>query len=397
MVARPEKAAVPFNPAVLRWARERRRLAPEDAARHASVSAERLSEWEAGTAKPSVGQGRRLAAFYDRPFLEFLSPTLPEVATPQLVPDFRFHRVPPSSLEVTSLESVQIWAEEQRLNALTLYDELGETAPRFPPEMRASVADDPDKIAAKVRRLFRFSIDAQLNLKSVERYKFPSMLRSVFESVGVIILKQSGLSKARARGLCLYDETLPIIVFGNESPGAQAFTLVHEFAHIVLGCSALSGPPRIGHRYGLAGKQIEAWCNSFAAAFLMPADAVRSHRLAPKTYVQTMPDSLIGALASAFCVSRQAMLIRFVSLGLVDPWYYWRVKRPQFIKEEGEFESGGRPEYYGSRFRNTLGDLYTGLVVEALETGKIGFQSAAEFMGTRRVSHLLDIRDHFVR
>ena len=38
-----------------------------------------------------------------------------------------------------------------------------------------------------------------------------------------------------------------------------------------------------------------------------------------------------------------------------------------------------------------------GLVIEALETGRIAPLSAAEFMGIKNVRHLVDIKDNFVR
>jgi Zn-dependent peptidase ImmA (M78 family)/transcriptional regulator with XRE-family HTH domain len=398
MGAQVASSEVPFNPNVFAWARRRRRLTEEHVARRLGVPAKRIVAWEAGESSPTVVQARRLAHVYERPFLEFLSPTLPEIQPPRLAPDFRFHREPPSDVEEVMLESAHAWAEEQRLNALDLYDELGDAPPRFPEALHAFLDDAPDAVAARIRGAVGPPIiELQLGLKSADREKFPTILRRAFEAQGLLVLKQSGLGKARTRGICLYDAVLPVIVFGNESPGAQAFTLAHEFGHVVLGASAVSGAPRFTYARGPVGKRIEGWCNTFAAAFLMPADAVRAHPSAPRRLVENISDDQLNALATKFCVSRHAMLVRLVSLGLVDPWFYWRVKRPDFVKEESEYESFGRPKYYGSRFRNSLGDRYTGLVIEAVETGRIGFQSAAEFMGTMNVRHFLEIRNNFER
>jgi Zn-dependent peptidase ImmA (M78 family) len=129
----------------------------------------------------------------------------------------------------------------------------------------------------------------------------------------------------------------------------------------------------------------------------MPAAAIRAHPAAPQGRVEIISDDQLNALAKPFCVSRHAMLVRLVSLGLVSPWFYWRIKRPAFLREESEYKGFGRPTYYGSRFRSALGDRYTSLVIEAAETGRIGFQSAAEFMGTKNIRHFLDIRNNFER
>ena len=397
MPVREERATLPYNPAILKWARERLRLAPEDVARRTAVSTTKIAAWEEGVAVPTVRQARMLAAIYDRPFLEFFAPAVPKLDPQTLVPDYRFHQTPPSDLERTALEGVQAWAESQRLNALDLYGELGESPTLVPTGIQAAVSDDPEVAAANARQIVGPAVEIQLALKSAERDKFPAVLRGALERVGTLVLKQSGLSKTRTRGLCLYDPVMPVIVFGNESPGAQAFTLIHEFGHVVLGSSALSGGPRSTKVTGAAGKRVEGWCNSFAAAFLMPRDAILSQSISPKALVASVPDYDIRELAKRFCVSKHALLVRLVGLGLVEPSFYWRVKRPQFLQEESEYESGGRPLYYGSRYRNSLGDRYTGLVIEALETGRIGPLAAAEFMGIKNVRHLIDIKQNFAR
>lgn len=53
----------------------------------------------------------------------------------------------------------------------------------------------------------------------------------------------------------------------------------------------------------------------------------------------------------------------------------------------------GRPKYYGSRYRSSLGNLYTGFVIEAWNSGRITNHSAAEYMGIKNFEHLFAIRD----
>ena len=92
------------------------------------------------------------------------------------------------------------------------------------------------------------------------------------------------------------------------------------------------------------------------------------------------------------------MLVRLVSLGYVAPAYYWEVKRPQFLQEEAEYVAPPmRAAYYGSRYKNSLGNFYTGLVLEAWGTGAISGHNAAEFLGIKNIRHLSDIRERFPR
>jgi len=91
------------------------------------------------------------------------------------------------------------------------------------------------------------------------------------------------------------------------------------------------------------------------------------------------------------------MLIRLVNLGYVSEAYYWETKKPQFDRDEEHFKGFGLPKYYGRRYEGSVGDLYTGLVLEAWNSGRITNHNAAEYMGIANFKHLNDIRDNFGR
>lgn len=379
----------------MEWARERLRLPVEEVARRVNVQPDRVIAWERGDSDetPTVRQARTLAALYDRPFLEFFSSSIPHLREPELAPDFRFHRISPSDREAVALVEIQRWAEEVRLNAIDLFDLIGEPIPAFPINLYCKFDEDVETAAVRVREQIGFPVETQTELKSSDKDTFPAIFRQKLETLGVLVLKQSGLQKVRTRGVCLYSAQLPIIVFGKESPGGTAFTLAHEFAHILLKQSAISASPRFGN--GSYHKQIEGWCNRFAAAFLMPALSVSQYMGDFPKGSEEIPEDALRSLAKHYAVSPHAALIRLVNLGFVQPSFYWRVKRPQFVRQEEEFESFGRPKYYGSRFRSAIGDLYTGLVMEAWGTGRITNHNAAEFMGIKKLDHLNDIRRNF--
>lgn len=383
---------IPINGDVLRWARERQNYDIEDAADWLNVRPDRVAAWEAGERAPTVKQARKLAARYDRPFLEFFAREIPDVPETELVPDFRFirNRVP---RETVTLKGIQRWAEELRLNALDLLQMLSEPAPEIPERIHSAITENPENAADRARAEIGPPIEWQFGLNSRTRPQFPVMLRHIFERSGILVLRQSTLQQLNVRGICLYAEPLPIIVFGNEAPGAQAFTLVHELAHVTLRQSAISGAPRLGARAG--SKRVEGWCNRFAAAFLMPKAAIEADIQRPTAPMDSFDDETLRNLATRYSVSRHAMLIRLVTLNYVRPAFYWFIKRQEFLKEEEEFEAHGRAPYYGSRYRNSRGDFYTGLVLEAWNGGQITNHNAAEFMGIKNLTHLYDIRSNF--
>lgn len=385
---------LPFRGQMLRWAREWRGRSIEDAAKKLGTNPANIEAWERGEAVPSVRQARILAGFYERGFLEFFLETPPPVTESTLVPDFRLHRNATDPSGDRELRAIQSWAEEQRLNALDLYEMLGDAPPPFAAELIATTASNPETIAIAARKMAALGVGEQMSLLSAERSNMPKLVRRAIERLGVLVLKESALAKYGVRGLCVFATPLPVIVYGTEAPAAQSFTMAHELGHVILQQSAISGPPSARDSKS-ATEAVERWCDQFAGAFLVPADAMASVWAKPNSALPAMGDDMLAKLANTFCVSRHAMLLRLVHLGYVDPAFYWDVKRPEFLQQERNFKGGGRAKYYGTRYRSSHGDLYTGLVLEAWGSGVITNHNAAEFMGIKNLRHLNDIRDDF--
>ncbi len=387
-----KKEPIPFNAEVLKWAREWRGRSVEEVASKLKQPAQRIRDWEdkESEAAPTVTQARSLADFYERPFLEFFRSAPPPVKEPELVPDLRRPRDAKrlNAEQERDLKSIQSWAEAQRENAIDLYGEIGEELPSLPAELHALTQDDPDSVAQRVRDTLHFEISEQTALRS-KQHLLPTVLRNKFGGAGILTFRRNELKKLGIRGICIFADPLPVIIYGNESPSAQAFTIAHELAHIVLGDSGIIGPVRKN------SSPTEKWCDQFAASFLMPKKVMREVVGAmPNTPADEISDSELSRFARHFSVSRHAMLIRLVHLRYVKESFYWN-KKSQFDTEEAHFKQFGRAEYYGTRYLNTLGDLYTGLVLQAWTSGRITNHNAAEFMGIKNFTHLNDIREHF--
>jgi len=383
-----------FNGVVLRWARESSGVSIDEAAKKAGTTSDKVQAWEAELDVPTVRQARMLAELYDRPFLEFFRDELPVLAPLAPVPDFRLYHDASELKENRELTKVRMWAEEQRLNTLDLYEILGEDVPQVPAWLASSSAVDPERAAAEIRKSLNVPIEAQVGIPASERASFPRVLREKLERIGILVLKASSLRSLDARGLCIAQFPLPIIVFGNEAPSAQAFTIVHELGHVALKQSGISGAPNPKSSSAYEGT-VEDWCNAFSAAFLVPEDILSTLIRKPPNPAPRIDDAELKALARQFAISPHAMVIRLVKLGYIRSAFYWDEKRPQLLKEEQDYRAGGRSEYYGSRYRSSRGDLYTSLVLEAWSTGRITNHNAAEFMGIKNIRHLEDIRSRF--
>ena len=394
-MAQSPRIPLPFNKDVLIWARKRAGLTVEDTAGKIRVQPDRVFDWETGEAVPTARQGRMLAKTYDRPFLELFSTRVPEVSETDLIPDFRLYSDGPSDQELRTLRDIQRWAEEQRSNALALLEELGEQPPIFSENLKFTLDNDPDTAARISREAMQFPVDEQLTLPPTKRQQLPNIFREKIERMGTLVLKRNSLTRFRARGLCLCIHPLPVIVYGGEAPTAQSFTLAHEFGHVLISTSAISGTPFARSRVYTDVQKTENWCNGFASAFLIPEEDLDRFCAKPKRPQSNFDDHKLQELAQAFSVSRHAMLIRLVALRYVESEFYWGRMRPLFLQEEATYKSFGRPSYYGMRYVNSKGRFYTRLVLEAWGMGLINSHNAAEYMDINNLDHLVEVRKDF--
>jgi len=385
---------LPYNGAMMRWARKWRGRTLAEAADKLGVPAERIAAWEDDKDVPTVRQARNLASFYGREFLEFFYDEEPTIVEPKFVPDFRIHRGADDPGKNREILEIQRWAELQRINALELYLDIEEEPPAFPESLHATLKDDVEDVSATARDALRFPFARQKRLTYKERQDFPDFLRRRMDAIGVLVLRENALPHYGVSGLCIVQFPLPIIVFSAEAPARSAFTLMHEFAHIILRESAISGPERNPVGSGRE-KQVERWCDRFAAAFLVPREEMLALRPLPERPAPSIGDDVLSGLARVFRVSQHAMLIRLVDLKYVSPEYYWGVKRPQFLAEEAKWKSKGIPKLWVSRIWNKVGLLYTGLVLEALGTGRIQPHQAQSLLGIPNPNHLTVIRQEF--
>ncbi len=389
------KEPLPINPHVLAWARDWAGLSEEEAANKIKKTSDSIKEWESPDSKksPTVRQARMLAKAYGRSFLEFFLAEPPNIKDVSLVPDFRLYAASEDPRTIREMKAIQRWAEIQRENTINLYEEIGEAPIKFPGALNATIDDDPERISEVAREAIGFSQADTSHLRGNERLQIANILRSKLEANGVLVLKNSGLKNIGVRGFNLTDKPLPTVVFGQESPRAQGFTLMHEFAHIILNISSMCGYiPRAGGSKRL--RKVEEWCDSFAGAFLMPEDEIFTFFPEFSKTAESVPDDYLRQIANKFCVSDHAALIRLVNLKIVASKYYWDVKKPEFDNQE--YKPGGRSRYYGTRYVvGSQGRLYTKLVLQAWGSGTITNHKAAEYMGIKRLSHLNDIRKDF--
>jgi Zn-dependent peptidase ImmA (M78 family)/DNA-binding XRE family transcriptional regulator len=317
----------PVTPEVLRWARESVGASVGDAAKRAGVSEERIREWEAGGAEPTVAKLRALAKLYQRSFAVFFLPEPP--TTFDAMRDFR--RLPDSTDHSWSRPLHKVY--RRALDQQEVADELAdEDATDLQPIswLSSSVDVAPEEAASLARSALGVSLDEQFLWRRPED-AFNGWLAAV-ESLGVLVLRTSDVAFEEMRGFSLTGRISVIVVNALDFPRGQVFTLLHELAHLMLregGLCDLLEPRSEG------GHEVELWCNAVAAAILMPAEAFLDAVVIVPSGVRQWDDEVLAQLSARFGASQEAVIRRLVTLGRATMTFY-RQKRREYLVAYGE-------------------------------------------------------------
>jgi len=184
-----------------------------------------------------------------------------------------------------------------------------------------------------------------------------------------VYVSQRNLGDDTVRAFSRADGPHAVIVLDTrDSAYARAFSLLHEYAHIVLRSEGICDLEE--------HSRIERFCNAVAAAALMPSKFVYKV-LAGRTFTGTadFDDELLRELSKGLRVSQAAVLIRLRELGVISTSHYEAMEeRRSRRRSEHERTPGGT--YYPPRI-NRVGRRYAREVLGALDDGQIDRQDAS--------------------
>ena len=167
--------------------------------------------------------------------------------------------------------------------------------------------------------------------------------------------------RSEMRGFWISEHPLPIIALnGSEFPRGKLFTLLHELTHILLHRSGICDLEDVTVATESESQRLEWYCNSVAAAALMPRDSVRRMvRAFEASSNKRWTDDELLELSGSFGVSKEAMLVRLVSLGYATREYY-KERRPVFLEQyqEQRINSTGFLTTIRSRFEIWDGGIF---------------------------------------
>lgn len=365
-MARTPQAIV--QPALLVWARESIGLEIEQAAKKIGVTADRLASWEEGEARPSIAQLRKAATAYKRPLAIFYLPEPPRDFRP--LRDYR--RLPEAEVGKLSpdLHAAIRRAHGLREVALDLR-EIADDPVAAPPRL-GEVPTDPERFGEAARELLGVDLVEQLGWQNPGRALNGWI--DALSALDVLVLQVQSIPLDEMRGFSVSAVPMPVVTLnGSDSPRGRVFTLLHEFAHVLLNADGVCDlVPRRKTR--TSADEVEVFCNRAAAAALMPTTAFKAEPIIQRA----PPDGrweagAIDALSVRYSVSKEAVVRRLYTLGLTN-WEFLQEKQAEYKaayeafrdeqkRRRQEANKPGGPSYYRMKVR----DLGRGFIESALD------------------------------
>ncbi|MGH7119740.1 MAG: ImmA/IrrE family metallo-endopeptidase, partial [Acetobacteraceae bacterium] len=232
---------------------------------------------------------------------------------------------------------------------------------------------DPEAAAAAIRQ--RLGITRKAQRAWHDEYEALAGWRAAIESVGVLTMQMRRVDIAEARGFSLPASPLPAVVANSKDwPRGRLFTFLHELAHVSLGQSGVCSLDETA--------QVEARCNAIAGAVLMPAEELRLEA-APHPGGD-WGDAELDALSRRFGASREAVLVRLLTLRLASRTDYQRRQEgfARAYEVARQRRPGGRADPPADAVRS-CGTTFARLVLEGLSRGRITGADASEYLGIR--------------
>lgn len=360
--------SVKVKPDVIKWLRESAGWTTAETGSHLDVPEETILSWEQGASHPTFSEICKMAKAFKRPSAAFFLPKPAE--EPPIPQDFR--RLPGASRSF-SKKTMEVFRRARNLQSTgkELLENLNHDIQ--PDITKVVISDSPEKVATAERDRLGITIAEQIACK--DKYKAFSMWRNLIESEGIMIF-QFSMELEELRGFTIID-SVPYVIVVNSSDdiGARIFTLLHEYGHILLREPALctpEEPTKDPH-----GAEVEAWCNRFSAAFLLPPDDIKADF--EKAGLQQY-----SRIASRFKVSKYALLTRLVSLKLISDKQYIDETTRLKMKEKDQAESaGGMRETAAGRARREMGEGFVALVIENSQKGLITYSDALGYLDVK--------------
>ena len=329
----------------------------------------------------SVNQLEKLANYFKRSLLFFLDPN--EASEDKIYsPQFRTinNQKPIGSPKLRAfIERV----EKQRKIYIGLMEDLEEPL----------VEDWRPNIKWNVKDIKSASANARQWLNISVSDNFDAMRQAV-ENKGIMVIVSNGYNGKwqidkdnPVRGFSLYYDALPVIVVKKQlSKGAQAFTLMHELAHLLLHKESTIDDEDDFHSH--QGMEKEA--NEFAGNLLIPDGLLNEIDVDQLLSLEiTEYDNYLSDYKKRWCVSGEAILVRLLINNKISQQDYQRYRsfKSQQAVKESKKETVQIPRTYRHREPiNVFGKPFVYAVFYSLHNRNITLAKASTYLDNLKIS-----------
>lgn len=361
------KAATVHVPqGTLRWGRDRAKADVVEAAAKCGHDVAELTAWEAGEADPPLTALRELALFYQLPLAAFL------LSQPKDEPKPTVDQRRLAGVENPTTNRTLAVALNRAAGLQVLAAELQEALDRAPFAVTATEEVDPEWLAAQERATLGITVAQQLEWD--DEHEALRNWRAAVERRGALVM-QSSLAGSDVRAFSLRADPPVIVLDRSDWVRARVFSLAHELGHVVIGGAGICIPG------ATRARGIEAWCNHFADALLVPSEAMNDDPDVRRIRAgEPASEKVVKRIGNRYKVSPAVAWYRLMQTKAISPetfataWEGWSVWRP--APTEG---GGGRPT--AEVVVRDYGVAFPDLLLQASKKGLMSGTDVSQYLG----------------
>lgn len=370
----------------IEWCCAEQGITPDALASMLDMSADRWATFWLDDVGLTFNQLRKLADHFGRGVLFFLEPG---PAVPDQVHTPQFRTLAQQKPELSHRLRLLIErVERQRSLFLSLREDLDDTlwspfsAPNLPTENVAA--------AATLARQWLGLVE--------EKNDFESYRKAV-EAKGILVFRTNGYNgpwqiakESPVAGFALYDEKCPVIVVKKMmSDAPQAFTLMHELAHLLLHKTSWIDDET--DLRATQGREQEA--NLFAGLVLVPDHFLDSISDQTRPTDVTMFNEWLKPQRKLWGVSTEVILRRLLAVGRLTQASYqayraWSLEAGQNAKEER-----GTRMYRHREPKHIFGDRFVRTVLNSLSARRITLSKASSYLDSLKIADVHELERHY--
>lgn len=376
-----------ITPEVLQWARELDMITIDEVSAKLKVSSDKIIAWEKGTEYPTFNQAKNLAKQYRVPFAYFYLPDTPRKVKRLDKVDYRTF----GNIGAIDMSRELRWflrdIEERRDTMIDLYAENEISVTPF--KNKVPIESTDKEIANAVRDLLELTFDKQKHFRKPESAL--SYCISKLEEQDFLIFQAVNINPSEMRGLSVAYDEFPIIALNRKDENsARLFTLFHELVHILTRTSGICN--EIGQD-DISQNQIELMCNKIAGLALVPEQQLKSNPNISNIKKYGLDDAYVSALARDFAVSKEVIINRLWSIGIISKNTYFETLKRYSVEyltyKNKKKKDGFIPPALDKGTQ--VGKLYAKTILSAYHSDKISPRDASGYLLGLKVKHFSTI------